>query len=132
MINLLALIRPLFMLEVYDRVIPSRSLPTLVALGLLLAGVYLVFAVVDIIRSRVMSRIAAAVEGALSGQVFKVIAGAPLKIVLGQDSLKPASPSPDSQVSPRSVEGGQPLPLPATRRRRDFVSRAPGFSAKAP
>ncbi|MFT0867797.1 type I secretion system permease/ATPase [Pseudomonas sp. CAM1A] len=89
-INLLALIGPLFMLEVYDRVIPSRSLPTLVALGLLVAGVYLVFAVVDIIRSRVMSRIAAAVEGALCGQVFKVIAGAPLKIVLDQDPLKPA------------------------------------------
>ncbi|KNX76761.1 hypothetical protein DA83_05485 [Pseudomonas sp. 250J] len=34
------------MLEVYDRGIPSRSLPTLV------------FAVLDIIRSRVMSRIA--------------------------------------------------------------------------
>ncbi|MCU7281565.1 hypothetical protein OC926_17075 [Pseudomonas peradeniyensis] len=46
------------MLEVYDRVIPSRSLPTLVALGLLVTGAYLVFAVLDIIRSRVMSRIA--------------------------------------------------------------------------
>lgn len=89
-INLLALIGPLFMLEVYDRVIPSRSLPTLVALGLLVAGAYLVFAVLDIIRSRVMSRIAGAVDGALSTQVFRIIAGTPLKIALDQDPLKPA------------------------------------------
>ncbi len=89
-INLLALIGPLFMLEVYDRVIPRRSLPTLVALGLLVAGAYLVFAVLDIIRSRVMSRIAGMVDGALSTQVFRVIAGTPLKIALNQDPLKPA------------------------------------------
>ncbi|MBV4508113.1 type I secretion system permease/ATPase [Pseudomonas sp. BW13M1] len=89
-INLLALIGPLFMLEVYDRVIPSRSLPTLVALGLLVAGAYLVFAVLDIIRSRVMSRIAGMVDGALSTQVFRIIAGTPLKIALDQDPLKPA------------------------------------------
>lgn len=89
-INLLALVGPLFMLEVYDRVIPSRSLPTLVALGLLVLGIYLVFALVDIIRARVMSRVAAAVDSALSAQVFRAIAGAPLKIVMRHDPLKPA------------------------------------------
>ena len=56
-ITLLALIGPLFMLEVYDRVIPSRSLPTFGGVG---QGWWQVcapvFAVVDIIRSRVMSR----------------------------------------------------------------------------
>lgn len=89
-INLLALIGPLFMLEVYDRVIPSRSLPTLVALGLLVAGAYLVFAALDIIRSRIMSRIAGMVDRSLSTQVFRIIAGTPLKIALDQDPLKPA------------------------------------------
>jgi len=39
-INILALIGPVFMLEVYDRVIPSQSIPTLIALGLLVLGVY--------------------------------------------------------------------------------------------
>ncbi|QXH45501.1 type I secretion system permease/ATPase [Pseudomonas xanthosomatis] len=89
-INLLALIGPLFMLEVYDRVIPSRSLPSLIALGLLVFGVYVVFAAVDILRSRVMSRVAAMVDAALSGRVFEVMAGTPLKISLNQDPLKPA------------------------------------------
>lgn len=89
-INLLALIGPLFMLEVYDRVIPSRSLPSLVALGLLVSGVYVVFAVVDILRSRIMVRIAAAIDTVLSSRVFEVMAGTPLKISLSQDPLKPA------------------------------------------
>jgi len=89
-INLLALIGPLFMLEVYDRVIPSRSLPTLVALGLLVMGVYAVFAVMDIIRSRVMVRIAGAFDDALSAEVFRVIAGASLKAPMAGDPLKPA------------------------------------------
>jgi ABC-type protease/lipase transport system fused ATPase/permease subunit len=37
-INVLGFTGPLFMLEVYDRVIPSGSLPTLVALLILVAG----------------------------------------------------------------------------------------------
>lgn len=89
-INLLALVGPLFMLEVYDRVIPSRSVPTLVALGLLVVGVYAVFGVMDIIRSRVMARIGAALDTALSAQVYRVIAGASLKIPVSGDPLKPA------------------------------------------
>lgn len=89
-INLLALVGPLFMLEVYDRVIPSRSVPTLVALGLLVLGVYAVFGVMDIIRSRVMARIGAALDTALSAQVYRVIAGASLKIPVSGDPLKPA------------------------------------------
>ncbi|PWB33543.1 type I secretion system permease/ATPase [Pseudomonas sp. SDI] len=89
-INLLALVGPLFMLEVYDRVIPSRSVPTLVALSLLVLGVYAVFGFIDIIRSRVMARIAAALDAALSTRVYQVIAGAPLKIPVSGDPLKPA------------------------------------------
>jgi ABC-type protease/lipase transport system fused ATPase/permease subunit len=38
MSNILMLTGSLFMLEIYDRVIPSRSVPTLVALLILAAG----------------------------------------------------------------------------------------------
>lgn len=89
-INLLALIGPLFMLEVYDRVIPSRSVPTLVALSLLVLGVYAVFGFLDIIRARVMTRIAASLDAALSAKVYQVIAGASLKTPVTGDPLKPA------------------------------------------
>ncbi|WP_223472653.1 MULTISPECIES: type I secretion system permease/ATPase [unclassified Pseudomonas] len=89
-INILALIGPLFMLEVYDRVIPSQSVPTLVALGLLALGVYALSGLLDIIRSRVMVRIASSLDLALSAKVFNVIAGASLKTPITGDALKPA------------------------------------------
>lgn len=89
-INILALIGPVFMLEVYDRVIPSQSVPTLVALGLLALGVYALSGLLDIIRSRVMVRIASSLDLALSSRVFSVIAGASLKTPITGDALKPA------------------------------------------
>lgn len=89
-INILALIGPVFMLEVYDRVIPSQSVPTLVALGLLALGVYALSGLLDIIRSRVMVRIASSLDLALSSRVFNVIAGASLKAPITGDALKPA------------------------------------------
>ncbi|CAI8818089.1 MULTISPECIES: type I secretion system permease/ATPase [Pseudomonas] len=89
-INILALIGPVFMLEVYDRVIPSQSVPTLVALGLLALGVYALSGLLDIIRSRVMVRIASSLDLALSAKVFNVIAGASLKTPITGDALKPA------------------------------------------
>jgi PrtD family type I secretion system ABC transporter len=89
-INILALIGPVFMLEVYDRVIPSQSVPTLVALGLLALGVYALSGLLDIIRSRVMVRIASSLDLALSSKVFNVIAGASLKTPITGDALKPA------------------------------------------
>ncbi|WP_232434414.1 type I secretion system permease/ATPase [Pseudomonas asplenii] len=89
-INILALAGPLFMLEVYDRVIPSRSIPTLVALALLVLGVYGFSGLLDIVRSRLMVRIASAFDLALSPRVFKVIAGVSLKTAITGDALKPA------------------------------------------
>ena len=44
----------LFMLEVYDRVIPSRSVPTLVALLILASGLYAAQGIIDAIRSRIL------------------------------------------------------------------------------
>ncbi|NVZ64443.1 type I secretion system permease/ATPase [Pseudomonas gingeri] len=89
-INLLALIGPVFMLEVYDRVIPSKSIPTLVALALLVLGVYAFSGLLDIVRSRLMVRVASAFDLALCSRVFKVIAGASLKTAITGDALKPA------------------------------------------
>src|ERR1700747_3844544 len=57
MINLLYLTGSLFMLEVYDRVLPSRSVPTLVGLAILAGGVYMAPGVLDLIRGRILGRI---------------------------------------------------------------------------
>lgn len=70
-VNLLMLTGPLFMLQVYDRVIPSRSQETLVALFLLISGLFLLMAVLDYARGRVMARVGARFQTALDGRVFE-------------------------------------------------------------
>src|SRR5215207_7665345 len=69
--NLLMLTGALFMLEVYDRVIPSRSVPTLVALAFIAAALFAFQAMIDIIRSRVLARIAGSVAEMLSARAYK-------------------------------------------------------------
>ena len=55
-VNLLTLAGPLYMLQVYDRVLASHSVPTLVALSVLLCGAFALQAAIDLIRSRVVTR----------------------------------------------------------------------------
>nr|WP_175581415.1 type I secretion system permease/ATPase [Thalassospira lucentensis] len=55
--NLLMLTGPLFMLQVYDRVLASQSVPTLLALVLLMIGLYLFLGSVDALRARMLVRI---------------------------------------------------------------------------
>ncbi|MBS1167445.1 MAG: ATPase, type secretion system [Proteobacteria bacterium] len=89
-INILGLAAPLFMLEIYDRVIPSRSVPTLVALLALVLGIYVFFAVLDILRGRVMSRIAGLLDAEISDRVIATISGASLRTRMTGDVLRPA------------------------------------------
>ena len=50
MSNALMLTGAMFMLEVYDRVLPSRSMPTLLALAILAAGLFAALGMLDAIR----------------------------------------------------------------------------------
>jgi ATP-binding cassette subfamily C protein len=56
LINMLALTGSFYMLQVYDRVLTSRSVPTLVGLTVLMVVPYAIFGLLDVIRSRVMGR----------------------------------------------------------------------------
>ena len=69
-INLLMLTGPLFMLQIYDRVLTSRSLPTLAVLAGLAAGLYVFFGVLEGIRARALGRVGAKVDIGLSGEAF--------------------------------------------------------------
>ena len=77
--NLLVLTGPLFMLQVYDRVLASRSVPTLVALFALVAGVYAFLALLDLLRSRMAFRFAGALEASIAPDVFRASLHAGLK-----------------------------------------------------
>lgn len=72
--NLLLLVGPVFMLQVYDRVLPSRSVPTLVALTLLALGLYGFYALVETLRARIAIRVGAFVEEKLSPELIGAIA----------------------------------------------------------
>jgi len=80
MSNILMLSGALFMLEVYDRVLPSRSVPTLIALLILVAGVYAAQGVIDTIRSRILVRVGNSLDEAMSMRVYDAVVRLPLKI----------------------------------------------------
>jgi ATP-binding cassette subfamily C protein len=80
-INLLQLTGPLFMLEVYDRVLPGRSVPTLVAISVLALVMFAFQGLLDVVRSRVLVRIAGSVDQAMSSRVFDLAAKLPLKAI---------------------------------------------------
>jgi PrtD family type I secretion system ABC transporter len=88
-VNLLYLTGSFFMLQVYDRVIPSRSLPTLVALSVLAAALYLFQAVLDFIRGRILVRMAGSLDSALSPRVFALLMRLPLRTKTVGDGLQP-------------------------------------------
>lgn len=71
--NILMLAGPLFMLQVYDRVLTSNSVSTLVALTILLAMLYAFYGVLDHIRQRIIGRIGRQVDETLRGRVFDAV-----------------------------------------------------------
>lgn len=70
-VNLLMLTGPLYMLNVYDRVLGSQSVETLVALSVLAAFLFMVLGLLDSARARIMARAAARLQQALSARVFR-------------------------------------------------------------
>lgn len=72
-VNLLMLTGPLFMLQVYDRVLASGSIPTLVALIIIVAALYAYYGFLEYLRSRLMVRLGRKVEEKLRGRVFDAV-----------------------------------------------------------
>src|ERR1700692_1724713 len=89
MINLLYLTGSIFMLEVYDRVLPSRSVPTLVGLIILAGGLYVAQGVLDLIRGRILGRIGTSLDEALNARVFDTIVRLPLMVGGRNEGLQP-------------------------------------------
>jgi PrtD family type I secretion system ABC transporter len=80
MSNILQLTGSLFMLEVYDRVLPSRSVPTLIGLLALITFLFAALGVLDAVRSRILARIGGALDEQLSGRVYDTLVRLPLRI----------------------------------------------------
>ena len=78
LINLLMLTGAIFMMEIYDRVLPSRSIPTLVGLAIIAAVLYSAQGVLEFIRGRILSRVGTALDEALSSRIFQMSLRLPL------------------------------------------------------
>jgi ABC-type protease/lipase transport system fused ATPase/permease subunit len=89
MSNILMLTGAIFMLEVYDRVLPSRSVPTLIGLVILAGGLYVALGLLDLIRGRILVRIGGRLDEALSGRVYEMVVRLPLKVGNRNDGLQP-------------------------------------------
>ena len=72
-VNLLMLTGPLYMLQVYDRVLGSRSVATLIALSVLVLFLYAMYGLLDFARGRVMARAGARFQARLDGRVFDAV-----------------------------------------------------------
>ena len=71
--NLLMLTGPMYMLQVYDRVLGSRSEETLIALSLLVVFLYSVMGILDYTRGRIMARVGAQFQASLDRRVFDAV-----------------------------------------------------------
>lgn len=98
-VNLLLLTGPLYMLQVYDRVLGSRSEATLLALTLLVGFLFLMMGMLDHARARIMARIGARMQDRLDLRVFAA--------ALRQMGLRPADPL--ATVAQRDLEALQRL-----------------------
>ncbi|RWB34502.1 MAG: type I secretion system permease/ATPase [Mesorhizobium sp.] len=87
-VNILALTGSFFMLQVYDRVIPGRSVPTLVGLAVFAGTLFVFQGALELIRSRLLVRIGMALDARLSGQVYAALMRLPLRTKLAGDGLQ--------------------------------------------
>jgi len=88
MSNILMLTGAIFMLEIYDRVLPSHSVPTLIALIVIATALYAALGILDLIRSRILGRVGASIDEAISDRVYDALVGLPLKAGNRGDGLQ--------------------------------------------
>ena len=89
LINILMLTGPLFMLQVYDRVLPSHSVPTLIGLAVVTIALFSFQGVLDACRGRILLRIGGSLNEDLSDRVHDAIMRLSLKTPAKGNGLQP-------------------------------------------
>lgn len=83
-INMLMLLPAIYMLQVYDRVLASSSVSTLVALTVLVVALFIVMGLLEIARSWVLVRVSARLDMSLNERLFNAVFDAGLRSGHGQ------------------------------------------------
>jgi PrtD family type I secretion system ABC transporter len=86
LVNILMLTGPLFMLQIYDRVLTSGSVPTLIALMTIVLALYLYYGVLEYVRARLLVRIGRRVEEQMRSRVFDAVTAHALRRTPGVGS----------------------------------------------
>lgn len=72
-INILALVSPLYMLQVYDRVLSSRNVATLVVLTVICVFLFIVYGLLEALRTQVLVRGGLKFDGVARDPIFKAV-----------------------------------------------------------
>lgn len=88
MINILMLTGAFYMLQIYDRVLTSGSIPTLIVLSALAFFLLLIMGVLDLIRSRILVRVGASLDQKLSPRIFNILIKQRLRNISDGDGLQ--------------------------------------------
>ena len=78
-INILALVSPLYMLQVYDRVLSSRNVATLVMLTLICVFLFLVYGLLEALRTQVLVRGGLKFDGVARDPIFRAVLDSTLR-----------------------------------------------------
>ena len=97
---------PLFMLQVYDRVLTSRSEATLVALIILVAFLFLMMGILDYARGRVLARAGARLQARLDPRVLRAIL---VRSISPDERARPATGLRDLEAIHRFSSGSGPF-----------------------
>ena len=106
LVNLLMLTGPVYMLQVYDRVLSSRSEETLLALSVLVAALYLCMGLLDFARTRVLSRAGARFQALLDGRVFEAVLR---RAVIAEERGAPSNGLRNLEAIQRALSGPAPF-----------------------
>lgn len=105
--NILMLTGSVFMLQVYDRVLPSRSIDTLVALTLLVVVLYGFYALIEWIRARMANRLGGLIHDRLAERLFPLT----VRLKLAGGHAARTSPMQDLDVVRLFVSGPAAISL---------------------
>ncbi len=105
-VNLLMLTGPIFMLQVYDRVLTSRSEATLVTLAGITAFLFLMMGILDYARGRVLARAGARLQARLDSRVLGAIL---TRSVSPAERARPATGLRDLEAMQRFASGSGPF-----------------------
>lgn len=87
--NLLLLTGPLFMIAIYDHVIPTKNLDTLIGLIVLALIAYGLYGLADSFRARALTRVGTSFAEAVTGRVFDAVVRQPLLRGAQPDPVRP-------------------------------------------